>query len=493
MKLYQRQNLIILLVLVSIIVSVTGCSSASPEEADATPTPIPTAVIPTKPTYTVERGEVIEEMQFTARVAPVVQEELFFRANGRVRNVYFEEGDDVAVGQVIADLEFLDDLERQLTSDQLRLRGGEINVENAQLALDLFKQNTLSTEMVLALAEKNLADAEQAVSKAARALGLTQLTADQADIDAAYAQVVLTEDVLERARERFEPYASKPENNINRARLQADLSSAEQDYQNAVRRYNAMTGTASETEQGVAGADLSVAQAQLADARVEWERVQENPVPLGYDEQLALRENELELAKISYEETQVSVADVESAIADSQITAPFDGVVTSLRLEDGRSVEAFKVYSVVSDMNSLELSSSLTSEDMQHLEEGMLVTTNLSSRPGETYNGEIRYLPYGLPADEIEDDKTTRITLDVDSEELTLEKGDLMRVTVILEQKDDVLWLPPQAIRIFEGRRFVVVQADGFQQRVDVTIGIEGNDRTEIEAGLEEGQIVVSP
>jgi len=124
MKLYQRQNLIILLVLVSIIVSVTGCSSASPEEADATPTPIPTAVIPTKPTYTVERGEVIEEMQFTARVAPVVQEELFFRANGRVRNVYFEEGDDVAVGQVIADLEFLDDLERQLTSDQLRLRGG---------------------------------------------------------------------------------------------------------------------------------------------------------------------------------------------------------------------------------------------------------------------------------------------------------------------------------------------------------------------------------
>jgi len=124
MKLYQRQNLIILLVLVSIIVSVTGCSSASPEEADATPTPIPTAVIPTKPTYTVERGEVIEEMQFTARVAPVVQEELFFRANGRVRNVYFEEGDDVAAGQVIADLEFLDDLERQLTSDQLRLRGG---------------------------------------------------------------------------------------------------------------------------------------------------------------------------------------------------------------------------------------------------------------------------------------------------------------------------------------------------------------------------------
>ena len=354
-------------------------------------------------------------------------------------------------------------------------------------------KNTPSSELVLALAGKTLADAEDTVSKTARALGLTQLTANQADIDAAYAQVVLTEESLERARERFEPYANKPENNINRARVQADLSAAEQKYESAVIRYNAMTGTASETVQGVAAADLAVAQAQLADAQAEWVRVQENPVPRGYDEELALKENELELAKIVYEETLVSVADVESAIADAQMVAPFDGVVTNLRVSDGRSVEAFKVYSVVSDMNSLELSASLTSDDMQYLEKDMEVTAHLSSRPSETYSGSIRYLPYGVPVEEIEDEQTTRITLDVNSEELGLETGDLMRVTVVLEHKDDVLWLPPQAIRTFEGRKFVVLQADGYQQRVDVTIGIEGDDRVELEAGLEEGQIVVSP
>jgi multidrug efflux pump subunit AcrA (membrane-fusion protein) len=493
MKHYLKKCLIMLMVVMSIIVSTTSCSSSSPEEAAATPTPIPTAVIPTKPTYTVERGEVTEEMQFTARVAPVVQEELFFRTNGRVRGVYVEEGDEVEAGQVLADLEYLDDLERQLTSDQLRLRRAEINVENAQLALELFKQNIPSPEMVLAQAEKNLADANQTVSKAERALGMTQLTADQADIDAAYAQVVLTKEALERARERFEPYANKPENNLNRARLQAEFSAAEQRYESAVRQYNAMTGTASETEQGVAAADLAVAQAQLADAQAEWERVQENPVPKGYEEELALKENELELSSISYEEIQVSVADVESAIADAQIVAPFDGVVTSLRVRDGRSVEAFNIYSVVSDMTALELSANLTNEEMQYLEEGMTVTAQLSSRPGDIYNGTIRYLPYGLTVDETEDDKTTRITLELDPEELSLEEGDLMRVTVVLEHKDDVLWLPPQAIRTFEGRKFVVVQEAGYQQRVDVTTGIEGDNRIEIEDGLEEGQIVVSP
>ncbi|MFN2234041.1 MAG: efflux RND transporter periplasmic adaptor subunit [Anaerolineales bacterium] len=493
MNLKRRTNLIITIVILSIFVSATGCSTSPSQEADATPTPIPTAIIPTKPTYTVERGSVIEELQFTARVAPVVEEELFFRTAGRVRNIYVEEGDEVEEGQIIADLEFLDDLERQLASDQLRLRRSDISVENAQLALDLFKKNTPSSELLLAQAEKAVADAEEHVSKASRALSLTQLTANQADIDAAYAQVVLTEEALERAKERFAPYANKPENNITRARLQADLSAAEQRYESAVIQYNAMTGTASETEQGVAFAELAVAKAQLADAQAELERIQENPVPRGYEEELALKENELELAKIAYDETLVSVADVESAISDAQLVAPFDGVVTSLRISDGSAAEAFRSYSVVSDMSSLELSASLTSEDMQYLEKGMPVTANLSSRPSDIYAGIIRYLPYGLPVEEIEEEQTTRISLDVDTEELGLDLGDLMRVTVILEKKDDVLWLPPQAIRTFEGRKFVVLQADGYQQRVDVTVGIEGDDRVEIESGLEEGQIIISP
>ena len=462
-------------------------------ESDATPTPYPTAIVPTKPTYTVESGEVVEELQFSARVAPVVQTELFFRTDGRVRGVYVEEGDIVIEGQIIADLEFLDDLERQLASDQLRLRRAEIQVDNAQLNLDLFQQNQPSPENVQAQASKNLAEAEKAVEMAARALGITQLTANQANIDAAYAQVVISEKSLEQAQERFEPYASKPENNITRANLQAQLSAAEQRYDAAVRQYNAMTGTASETEQGIAAADLFVAQAQLADAQSDWARVQENPVPKGFDEELALRENELELAKISLEETNISVADIKSSIANAQIVAPFDGEVTSLRLADGRSVEAFKVYSVVADMNSLDLSANLTSEEMQDLEVGMPVVAELANRPGETFTGSIRYLPYGLSVDATEDEKMTRIALDIDTADAGLDAGDLMRVTVVLAQKFDVLWLPPQAIRAFEGRKFVVVQEEGFQQRVDITIGIEGDDRIEIEEGLEEGQIVVSP
>ena len=69
--------------------------------------------------------------------------------------------------------------------------------------------------------------------------------------------------------------------------------------------------------------------------------------------------------------------------------------------------------------------------------------------------------------------------------------GDLMRVTIVLERKSDVLWLPPQAIRTFEGRRFVLVQQGEAQMKVDIKIGVQGEERWEIEEGLTEGQVVI--
>jgi multidrug efflux pump subunit AcrA (membrane-fusion protein) len=83
--------------------------------------------------------------------------------------------------------------------------------------------------------------------------------------------------------------------------------------------------------------------------------------------------------------------------------------------------------------------------------------------------------------------------LETPAAESGLELGDIVRVTVVLERKDDVLWLPPQAIRTFEGREFVVVQEGEAQRRVDVKIGIESDDRVEIEEGLTEGLIVIGP
>jgi multidrug efflux pump subunit AcrA (membrane-fusion protein) len=146
------------------------------------------------------------------------------------------------------------------------------------------------------------------------------------------------------------------------------------------------------------------------------------------------------------------------------------------------------------------VSADLVSTDLKDLAEGMPATVVLVSRPGQEIKGVIRQLPYpyggggriaGTTTEAEEQDKSTRVTLEATAKEAGFELGDLARVTVVLERKDKVLWLPPQAIRTFEGRKFVVIQDGEAQRRVDIKVGIESEDRVEIKEGLTEGQIVV--
>ena len=361
--------------------------------AEPTPTPIPTAQIALKPTYTVQRGDVIDTATFSGRVSPEREEELFFRTDGRIRSVFFKRNEMVKQGDVIAEYE-IDALERELNAAELEL-------ERAQVTLDEALRN------------------------------------HELDRRAAQAR-------LERA--------------------QIVLEGAERD--NTVSRFQA------EAYQK----DVEVAQ-------IEVDRLNAGVSPL--------LQNDLTRA-------QYAVEKLKQEIAEAQVIAPFDGVLLSLALTPGQAVNGYQPVASVADASTVEISADLLSNQLQLLAEQMPVTFVFSSRPSETLHGVIRRLPYpygsGGSGQTIEEkDKSTRITVTETLEAGDYTLGDLVRVTAEVERADDVLWLPPAAIRNFNGRLFVVVQDGDVQRRVDVRVGVEADDRVEILEGVEEGQVIVGP
>ena len=117
--------------LIVVLVTTMGCStSASTKREEATPTPIPPPPVPVKPMYTVQRGTVIDSLSFTGRVAPVIEEELFFREGGRAKRVYVERNDMVEAGTLLAELEN-DDLVRQLQQAEIQLETDQLNLQAA--------------------------------------------------------------------------------------------------------------------------------------------------------------------------------------------------------------------------------------------------------------------------------------------------------------------------------------------------------------------------
>jgi multidrug efflux pump subunit AcrA (membrane-fusion protein) len=88
-------------------------------------------------------------------------------------------------------------------------------------------------------------------------------------------------------------------------------------------------------------------------------------------------------------------------------------------------------------------------------------------------------------------DPAMHITLNDPSVALTL--GETATLVIQVEARPDVLWLPPAALRTYQGQDFVFIETNGVQRRVNVVLGLQSSDRVEILEGLEEGQAVVGP
>ncbi|MCX7680373.1 MAG: HlyD family efflux transporter periplasmic adaptor subunit [Anaerolineae bacterium] len=442
-KVARYLNVIVLLV--TIIVS-AGCAGGPSPEEEATPTPVPTPIVPVKPTYRVQRGEVVKMLEFTGRIAPVVEEELFFRTAGYLGAVYKKRDDVVKAGEIIAELE-VTDLKNQLAQAEASLAAAQSRNEQ---------------QIIEAKASLRAAELQLAIARA----------------DSPRARIV--------------------EARINLERAERALKDAQKAHQDALNSPWWPDEVREGTARSLREAELNLEMAQA------WYQ-QALQASLIYSYTLELRQQEVDLARLRLEQLQagldveeirLTVERLKAQLADARLIAPFDGKLLSISLTEGRWVEAYKPVAILADPSELEVSAELTSENLQELTEGMPVTVTLSGRPDVGIPGQIRLLPYpygggGRSKGVGEEDTSTRITIYPKDAGTKYAVGDLVRVVVILERKDNVLWLPPQAIRTFEGRRFVVVQQDGGQARVDVKIGIEGKDRVEITEGLTEGQIVI--
>jgi hypothetical protein len=154
-------------------------------------------------------------------------------------------------------------------------------------------------------------------------------------------------------------------------------------------------------------------------------------------------------------------------------------------------VRAFQAVITLADPAELVLMSIPAVEDLNKLAVGMQAVVRLSSQQGQEYSATISNIPLDLTsASELSSgNNAVQVTLNEQADVLRL--GDAATILIKVDAQQDVLWLPPAAIRSFQGQDFVFVESGGIQRRVNVVLGLKANDRVEIVSGLEEGQQVV--
>lgn len=355
----------------------------------------------------------------TGEVVPVQTALLSVKTGGVVAEVLVDEGDSVEAGQVLVRLEGTEQLQAAVSAAQFELA-------NAQYALDsLFKdtdllaaqalqakddaeqalEDLLNPELQQALALKAIADAKKAVEDADRRFANVNSSADDADIDAQKAQVVLARDTLEKAEEDFEPYENKPEDNLTRANYQAKFAAAQQVYDAAVRKLNALEGTGSEADKAVAEADLAAANAQVSEAEREWERVKEGPnqadvALLEAQINTAARDYEIyvlgpdpddvAIAEARLENGRSQLAAAQAALADLELAAPFAGVVSELHINPSEWVSPGQPVLLIADLAHLQVETTDLGEiDVAQIVVGDIVIVTYDALPDVVAEGTI--------------------------------------------------------------------------------------------------------
>ena len=492
---FSKLRTLIFLFVLTVLVITSGCDAlTSSGKEEPTPTPIPPPPVPEKPTYTVKRGLVVDSLSFTGRVAPVIEEELFFRESGRMKKVYVERKEIVEEGTLLAELEN-DDLLRQLAQAEIELETVELNLE-AALAVRQYRIDT---------AEIGLAIKKLQIDKLGGTVESLALDEEIAEANLAKGKVGPTEEDLAIARHQLE----QAKNSLWSAQVGRDSTCGQS------RGADCDKGQAAvqRAEEGVRISELSLKKLQrppdpeaIAILEANYKKVLLNREQTQIDldiqrQQIALAELDLgalnkevdpQLVK-GVERSKLSVERLRAQVENTRVVSPIMGKVTSVSAYEGREVSAYKTVFVVSDETDLEVTAEPMSSQLARLAEEMAASIILSAYPGKELPGEILALPYpygsGGGATVEEADKLTHVSFD--PQDLDIEPGDLVKVIVTLEKKENALWLPPAAIRTFAGRQFVVVQEAGRQRRADITVGIESSERLEIEDGLEEGQVVM--
>ena len=431
------------------LVFLVGCAQ-EPEVVEPSATPIPDKTSAPSPTA-VRTGVTILADGVLQAVQPVLP--LGFETGGKLLEVHVAAGDLVQEGDLIATLSAASLAEAELnvikaqqvlddiyTNADLDAALALLAVEEAQKAMD----DVLNSDLEASATWQTVVEAQDAVDTAQRDVYISQATAGQADIDSAYAAMLLAEKALEIQQENFEDYAHLREESVRRASAQAKLSAAQGAYDDAVRNYHAMTSTMDEGAQAIADAKLTTAQAQLADAQREWGRVKEGPSAgniARVEAELAAAQADWEVLKggadpekISLAQSELSLAQAAAARADTQLIAPWTGTVLSVEAAPGALVGGGSAIVILLDTTQLEFhTTNLSERDLTQISPGQAAVVTLKTYPNEPIVAKVVRVGWQAGAP-VGDAVTFPVMLDLSETDLDIRPGMTGRAEIRSEE-----------------------------------------------------------
>lgn len=206
----------------------------------------------------------------------------------------------------------------------------------------------------------------------------------------------------------------------------------------------------------------------------------------------AAANDQMAVAEIA--EAKAEVGKYKTLIAYTQITAPFDGVVTRRYADPGALIQAGTSSDTqslplvrVSDNYLLRLDFPVDVNYVQDIHVGDPVEVEVESLGNKTFSGTVTRFTY-----DVEDDTRKMITeIEVPNPKLEIDPGMYAMVALRVENRPNALTIPTEAVIAGETPMVYVVNQNNEIEERAVQLGLETPDKYEVLSGLQEGDLVV--
>ncbi|NMB54275.1 MAG: HlyD family efflux transporter periplasmic adaptor subunit [Leptolinea sp.] len=341
-----------------------------------------------------------------ARVIPIRSSMLSFAATGKVESIEAVEGAAVKKGDPIARLNGAEQATAAITA-------AELQVTSAQKALDDLNEKAklaaADAEMAVAIAAQELKDAKEHRDD------LNYKRVNQYMLEGIQAQLIVAEQAVDDAETAFSYVQDRPEDDADRAKALAYLSQARLARDQIKRNLEYAEGPPAAQDIAEADARVSKAEAALEDARRKYERRKRGPDP-----------KDLALAEANVKNAKAQADSARAALADLELTAPFDGTIIVNNLEVGELASAGQV--MIGDTSKWQVETTdLKEVDIVGIQSGLPVKVRFDAIPDLEITGVVnRVKGYGIT---VRGDNTYVVTVDLQQSDPRLLWNMTARVT----------------------------------------------------------------
>jgi RND family efflux transporter MFP subunit len=210
----------------------------------------------------------------------------------------------------------------------------------------------------------------------------------------------------------------------------------------------------------------------------------------------AIADRDLESSRSQNVAAQSQLADArarltlqEKQLADAQIRAPFNGIISNRKVSGGDVVQPGGEMFTVIDPTSMRLEASVPASQLSAIRIGSPVVFSVSGYPDRSFTGKItRVNPVADPST-----GQVRVVVSVPNTGNNLVGGLFAEGRVAAERRN-ALVAPANAVDVTGVRPFVIRLKEGKVERVEVELGLrdEESERVEIKSGLAKGDTLLT-